>query len=56
MKKKNNYPLPDVLENKPGNLVSSTDFTGLMPSGIESESEAISYSELYQVPTNVKDR
>lgn len=51
MKKKNNYPMPDALEGYT-NVVSSNDFTGLIPASVENETEQTSH--MYQVPPQVK--
>ena len=50
--KKNNYPIPDILEDST-NVVSSTGFTGLIPS-LPENYEVNNYTQIYPVATNFK--
>ena len=51
--RKNNYPLPDALEST-SSVVSSHDFTGLVPSGIETEDEQIAYKGMYKSTPDIR--
>lgn len=53
MKNKKNYPMPDALDDTTS-VVSSTDFTGLTPS-LPEEDEIKSYSQIHQLPGNIKN-
>ena len=50
---KKDYPTPNILEGNT-NVVSSTEYTGLIPATPEDDSELKAYSELYPSHPKIK--